>query len=276
MKKILIALSVMLLLASCGNNSTTQNATNSNGATQDTTNSNRATQNTTTTHSEKVEDKAPIGKTDDGAITYGNGAARVQIFADFQCPACQISDQSVTPILDELAEAGKITMEYRQFPLTQIHPNAFADANAVLCSADQNAYRQFKHALYDLERKKAGGKVSDTDYIAIAKNLGLDESKFSDCIKNQNYKSQVESDMKLGQSLGVTGTPTYLLDGKQLSIAPFTPADNSLATFQTNLKTFLEKYVEQTSPNAQVEVTTDETPTTTTSDDIGGVVETTN
>lgn len=275
MKKILIALSAMFLLASCGNNSATQNATNSS-ATQNATNSHGQHKNTAATHSEKVEDKAPIGKTNDGAITYGNGAARVQIFADFQCPACQVSDQSVTPILDELAEAGKITMEYRQFPLTQMHPNAFADANAALCSADQNAYRQFKHALYDLERKKAGGKVSDADYIAIAKNLGLNESKFSDCVKNQNYKSQVESDMKLGQSLGVTGTPTYLLDGKQLSMAPFTPPNNSLATFQSNLKTFLEKYVEQTSPNAQVEVTTDETPTNTTSDDIGGVVETTN
>ena len=258
MKKIFIAIFALLLLASCGNNTTSTQS----GATMDST--------------MKIEDKAPIGKTDDGAITYGNGATRIQIFADFQCPACQVNDQLAGPVFDELAEAGKITIEYRQFPLTNIHPNAFADANAALCSADQNAYRQFKHELYDLERKGKGRKVSHSDYIAIAKNLGLDEAKFSDCVNNQNYKAQVESDMKFGQSLGVSGTPTYFLDGRQFSTSPFVPADNNIDTFRKDLKDFLEAYITKNSPNAQVEITTNETPTTSTSDDIGGIVEETN
>lgn len=82
--------------------------------------------------------------------------------------------------------------------------------------------------------------------------------------------------MKLGESLGIQGTPTYMLDGKQLSMAPFTPKDNSVATFQANLKTFLEKYVAQTSGAVQPTVTTAETGATIKDDGLGGITETTN
>jgi protein-disulfide isomerase len=55
--------------------------------------------------------------------TYGSGKTQVEIFADFQCPACIAYNDSVMPIFEEYASQGKIMMTYRQFPL-QMHKNA--------------------------------------------------------------------------------------------------------------------------------------------------------
>jgi protein-disulfide isomerase len=55
--------------------------------------------------------------------TYGSGKMQVEIFADFQCPACIAYNDSVMPIFEEYAAAGKLTITYRQFPL-QMHKNA--------------------------------------------------------------------------------------------------------------------------------------------------------
>ena len=252
MKKIVLAIAAGVLLASCGNS---------------------ATQNPAQTGATVIEDKATVGRTTDGAVTYGEGAARVQVFSDFQCPACQSSNQTVAPVLDELAEAGKITIEYRQFPLTQIHKNAYADANAALCAADQNAFRSYHQALYALEVSKRGATVSDAERIAAANSLGMDMEKFSSCVNNQENKAKVDADMTLGNSLGISGTPTYLLDGQSLSLVAFTPADNSTATFQRNLREFLETHAARTSGQSEPVVTSDENASTG-DNGVGGVVST--
>lgn len=219
MKKFFVAILALMLLASCNANNQSGTAT---GATT-----------TNTTEVLKVEDKATIGRTEDGAVTYGTGPVRFQIFADFECPACQQSDISVTPVLEALAEEGKITLEYRQFPLTRIHPNAFADANAALCAADQNVYRSYKHALYDVERKKS--TVTNSDYIAIAESLGVANDAFKSCIENREKSAQVNADMELGTKNGITGTPSYMMDGKPFLMAGFKTVDE--------IKSFIEAYV---------------------------------
>jgi len=56
--------------------------------------------------------------------TFGSGKTQVEIFADFQCPACIVFSENVGPIFEEYAASGKLTITYRQYPLTQIHKNA--------------------------------------------------------------------------------------------------------------------------------------------------------
>ncbi len=55
--------------------------------------------------------------------TYGSGKTQVEIFADFQCPACIAFNESIQPIFEEYAASGRLTITYRQFPLT-MHKNA--------------------------------------------------------------------------------------------------------------------------------------------------------
>jgi protein-disulfide isomerase len=152
--------------------------------------------------------------------TYGSGKTQVEIFADFQCPACISYNESIQPIFEEYAAAGKLTITYRQFPL-QMHKNAKRDAIAALCSAEQGKYMGYKKGLYAMEKSKAGKTTTDADRIALAKTVGLDEAKFSTCLAASAYEKQVESDIALGDSKGVSGTPTTYLDGIKIDMSLF-------------------------------------------------------
>ena len=164
--------------------------------------------------------------------TYGSGKMQVEIFADFQCPACISYNETIQPIFEEYAGAGKLTIVFRQFPLSNIHKNAKWDAIAALCSAELGGYMDYKKWLYTMEKEKAGKAVTDADRIAIAQTIGLDEAKFTSCLTNKTYEKQVEADIALGDSRGVTGTPTTYLDGIKIDMSLF----RDLAGF----KSFLE------------------------------------
>ena len=90
----------------------------------------------------------------------------------------------------------------------------------------------YKKGLYTMEKGKAGKTVTDTDRIAIAQIIGLDEAKFASCLTNKTYEKQVDTDIALGDSRGVTGTPTTFLDGIKIDMSLF----RDLAGF----KSFLE------------------------------------
>lgn len=152
--------------------------------------------------------------------TYGTGKVKVEIFADFQCPACIVFSENIQPIFEEYAASGKLTIEFRQFPLT-MHKNAMGDALAALCSAEQWKYMDYKKWLYALEKVKSGQNVSDDERLGIAKKIGLDETRFSTCLSSRAYEKQVQSDMALGESKWLQGTPTIYLDGIKIDMSLF-------------------------------------------------------
>lgn len=259
-----------LFLASCGETttSTTTQTTNvtatgveqkttiantSSTGTNTTTSTTTLTDSASTTHKDVVmADTLKLGLE---APTLGSGDHVMQIFADFQCPACQSAEKSINPVLESFADAGKLKIEYRQYPLTQIHKNAQGDALAAMCAMDQNKYYEYKKELYDYEVSKGGATVGSSDHIALAEKLGLDKNAFQSCISSEKYKDYIAKSIALGDKLGVQGTPTYILDGKQLSMAGFTSVDQ----FKSFMEAFLAKSATTTSS------TTTTTTTTTTS-----------
>jgi protein-disulfide isomerase len=94
---------------------------------------------------------------------------------------------------------------------------------------------KYKKALYALEESKNGTKVSDDDRVNIGKDI-LDTAKLTECLKADRYLAQVRSEMKEGDALGVTGTPTIFIDGKKL--------DNSVFRDPVILRTLLDKWLE--------------------------------
>ena len=150
--------------------------------------------------------------------TYGSGKHMITIYADFQCPACISYSQSVGALLETYAQDNKATIVYKQFPLTQIHKNAYRDAIAALCSAEQGKYMEYKKTLYALEADKAGATVTDVDRVEIARANGLDAAAMTQCLADNRYAAQVDAEMAEGDAAGVTGTPTTYLDGSKLDI----------------------------------------------------------
>ncbi|MBC7503806.1 thioredoxin domain-containing protein [Candidatus Gracilibacteria bacterium] len=163
--------------------------------------------------------------------TIGSGRTQVEIFADFQCPACISFNETIQPIFEEYAASGRLMITYRQFPLS-MHKNAKLDAIAALCSAEQGKYLDYKKALYAMEKAKAGKAATDEDRIALATATGLATAQFTTCLSSRAYEKQVEADIALGDSKGVSGTPTIYLDGIKLDISLF----RDLAGFRTFLE----------------------------------------
>ncbi len=139
------------------------------------------------------------------------------------------------PIFEEYAKSGKLMITFRQFPLT-MHKNAKNDAIAALCSAEQGKYMDYKNWLYAMEKVKSGKTMSDAERVGLAKSIGLDEAKFSNCLATQAYAKQVEADIALGDSKWVKGTPTIYLNGIKLDMSIFKNLTDFRAFLESQMK----------------------------------------
>jgi protein-disulfide isomerase len=128
-------------------------------------------------------------------------------FSDFQCPYCERwHSQVYEPLM--AAYPGKIRLVYRNFPLTQIHPQAMSAAEAALCAGEQDAYWQYHDKLfenYDV--------LGENLYSQIASSLGLDVTAFKTCMSEHRYQDDIEADLSFSTNLGVQSTPTFFING---------------------------------------------------------------
>ncbi len=154
----------------------------------------------------------------DGFPSLGPTNAPITIveFSDFQCPYCrQWQQQTYQPLLD--AYPGKIRIVYRDFPLTSIHPNAFPAAEAAQCANEQNAFWPYHDKLFSSEN------LGDAVYKQYAQDLGLDMTKFNDCVSTHKYQKYVQDNSDFAQNLGVNSTPTFFING--LAVVGAQPLD---------------------------------------------------
>lgn len=139
------------------------------------------------------------------------------------------------PILESYAASGRLTIVYKQYPLTTIHKNAYRDALAALCAEDQGKYSEYKKALYNLEEEKSGATVSDEDRVTRAKDVWMDQTIFSECLTTEKYRSKVDADIADGDALGIQWTPTLFFDGKKLDFWVFQNLQQIEQFFATRL-----------------------------------------
>lgn len=141
----------------------------------------------------------------------GAADARVTIvqFADFQCPYCGKANETVQQVMKDYD--GKVKMVFRDFPLG-FHERAVPAAVAVNCAADQGKYWEMFDQVMPDQRK-----LSDEDLTAYAKNAKLNLEKWNACRADPARAEEVAKDQADGQSLGVTGTPAFFINGIMLS-----------------------------------------------------------
>jgi len=147
----------------------------------------------------------------------GSQTAKVTLieYSDFQCPACA----AYFPIVKSLEQkyGDKIAIVYRNYPLTQIHQNAQISAQAAEAANLQGKFWEMHDILFDRQSSwSTAGNVKQT-LTDFAKELQLDEKKFSDDLNSSAVKDRVTKDVTSGNAVGVTGTPTFFLNGKKLS-----------------------------------------------------------
>jgi protein-disulfide isomerase len=131
-------------------------------------------------------------------------------FSDFQCPFCQ----RVAPTLKKLRETygDKVRIVWKDFPLTQIHPQAFKAGEAAHCAGDQGKYWEYHDRLFANQQS-----LQPDDLKKHATDLGLDAAAFNACLDTSKYGERVRNGVAQGQRLGVNSTPTIYINGRMLS-----------------------------------------------------------
>jgi protein-disulfide isomerase len=151
--------------------------------------------------------EVPIGS----APTWGPADAPITMieFSDYECVFCRKWQTEVWPAIQK-AYPGKIRLVYKDFPLTQIHPNASMAAKAARCANDQGQYWQYHDRLF------SGTPFSAAYFESIAADLKLDVAKWKACLNSKQHEDAIEKDYQYGAQLGINGTPTFYINGIQL------------------------------------------------------------
>ena len=146
-------------------------------------------------------------------VILGDEKAPVTIveYSDYQCPFCErFFTESELLLRKEYIETGKVKMIYRDFPLPG-HPYAMPAALAANCAKDQGKFWAYHDVLF-----KKQNELANLDYVQVAKDLGLNTADFKSCLDSKKYQSQIQKDFEEGSNIGVNGTPTFFINGKQL------------------------------------------------------------
>jgi protein-disulfide isomerase len=138
----------------------------------------------------------------------GDSGARVAIieYADFECPYCGEYERQVFPqLLTDYIETGKVKYFYRDLPLP-MHAHAMSAARAARCAGEQNKYWEMHDSLFAKQNALSAPAVLDR-----AQTLGLDTTKFTECLSSEKYVADIQKSVSEAQRMGIDGTPTFFL-----------------------------------------------------------------
>ena len=130
-------------------------------------------------------------------------------FEDFQCPFCKSVQPTLAAVLKKYD--GKVRLVHKDLPLEQIHPQAQLAAEAARCAGEQGKFWEYHDMLYG-----NAPKLGVAELKSYAKNIGLNAS-FDQCLASGKYKAIVQNDLSEGAKLGLTGTPTFFINGREIS-----------------------------------------------------------
>jgi len=142
----------------------------------------------------------------------GSASAPITLieFSDYQCPYCG----RVEPTLKRLRAAygDKIRFVWKDFPLTQIHPQAFKAGEAAHCAGDQGKYWELHDVLFN---KQSELQLDDLKRHALT--LGLNVDAFNQCLDSSKHAERVRDGVAEGGQVGVNSTPTIFINGRRFS-----------------------------------------------------------
>ena len=155
------------------------------------------------------------------SIGPANAPLTLEEFGDFECPPCGI----VHPVLKTMEhEFGqRLRIIFREFPLVPTHAHALAAARAAEAAGLQGKFWEMHDLLY--ENQKAWHDTFDVRPIfeGYATKIGLDLERFRRDIDAEIVERRIFLDGKRGHSLGVKGTPTVFLNGRELPFESLSP-----------------------------------------------------
>ncbi len=148
----------------------------------------------------------------------GADTAPVEVveYADFQCPHCgEFANVQFPTIKEQLINTGKLRWRFRDYPLG--FPWSRVSALAGQCAGEQGKFWEMEETLFQRQsdwgigNRNPGGGFRD-----LARGIGADVDKFNACMDGQRYAGRIEASHQEGEARGVTGTPTFFVNGRAL------------------------------------------------------------
>ncbi len=148
----------------------------------------------------------------------GKGQAKVTLveYGDYQCPFCGQYYPIVKQVQTEFND--QIIFQFRNYPLVNAHPNAFAAARAAEAAGMQNKYWEMHDLLYQTQSQWSQLSDATSAFEQFAKQIGLDSVKYKTDFASSKVNDLINADTAEGNRLGITGTPTFFLDGKKIEV----------------------------------------------------------
>src|SRR3989442_5784065 len=167
----------------------------------------KKTHKTTVALRPPVIEVAPAGRPERG----GGAKASVTVieFSDYQCPFCGRAESTVDEVMKQYG--NKVRLVYRDFPLP-MHPQARPASEAASCAGAQGKFWEYHAKLFANQTALGEDKLKE-----YAKDVGLDQAKFDQCLKDKPFKVAIDKDIADGAKVGVSGTPAFFINGRMLS-----------------------------------------------------------
>ncbi|MFG1625518.1 DsbA family protein [Kribbella sp. NPDC049227] len=152
-------------------------------------------------------DSHRLGTASDNKVTFVE-------FLDFECESCRAAFPAVEQLRKDYA--GKVTFVVRYFPIPS-HFNAERAARAVEAAAQQGKFEAMYQKMYETQTEWGEQRVpADERFRGFAKDLGLDLAAWDNAYNDPATLERVKKDVADGEALGVSGTPTFFLNGEKL------------------------------------------------------------
>jgi protein-disulfide isomerase len=145
-----------------------------------------------------------------GAPSFGPENAKVTIveFSDFQCPFCTRAAGVVHQIREKYGD--RVRFVFRQYPLP-MHGDAHLAAQAALAAHEQGKFWEYHDLLFANQRALTRPSLEE-----YAKQVNLDIPRLKRALDDHSLKAAVDADVKLGEEVNVSGTPTVFINGKRV------------------------------------------------------------
>lgn len=132
-------------------------------------------------------------------------------FTDYECPFCARHARDVLPDLTR-AFAGRMRYTVVHFPIASIHPSALKAAEAAECAQDQDRFWDYHKLLFRFSPDLGRDRL-----FQHADGLGMNVDDFRECLDSGRKAAIIEENLELGRQLGVSGTPTFFVNGLGLA-----------------------------------------------------------
>jgi protein-disulfide isomerase len=162
----------------------------------------------------KKSDVKSTGTVSNNSIGVNSKNVEIVEYGDFQCPSCG----QYFPIVEAAQKqfANDIKFTFRHFPLTSIHKNALAASRAAEAAGKQGKFFEMYALLYRNQQVWSEQSNPITIFQSYAEQLGLNMNQYNIDFASEVINDTINADVAEGTTKGVTGTPTFYINGKKL------------------------------------------------------------